>query len=96
MLTLRILTGWNSDSLGTYWRTWNKPVSNYFRRHVFSPLMGRGYSFHVAACVVFTASAILHELAVGVPTHNIIGESRPSWLLPSLSFDWRVELRRKS
>lgn len=38
--------------------------------------MGRGYSFHVAACVVFTASAILHELAVGVPTHNIIGESR--------------------
>lgn len=64
---------WNSDSLGTYWRTWNKPVSNYFRRHVFSPLMGRGWSYNFAAIVVFTISALLHELAVGVPTHNIIG-----------------------
>ncbi|KAJ4416433.1 hypothetical protein N0V82_006776 [Gnomoniopsis sp. IMI 355080] len=64
---------WNSDSLGTYWRTWNKPVSNYFRRHVFSPLMGRGWRFNSAAAVVFTVSAVLHELAVGIPTHNVIG-----------------------
>lgn len=76
-LTGYVFTGWNSDSLGTYWRTWNKPVSNYFRRHVFSPLMGRGFSFHSSALVVFTASAILHELAVGIPTHNVIGESGP-------------------
>ncbi|CAN8097416.1 unnamed protein product [Discula destructiva] len=64
---------WNSDSLGEYWRMWNKPVSTYFRRHVFSPLMGRGWKFKSAAAVVFTVSAILHELAVGVPTHNVIG-----------------------
>lgn len=72
------LTGWNSDSLGTYWRTWNKPVSNYFRRHVFSPLMGRGYSYTTSAIVVFTVSAILHELAVGIPTHNMIGKQTPT------------------
>ena len=65
--------GWNSDSLGTYWRTWNKPVSSYFRRHVFQPLMGRGFSYNFSAIVVFTISAFLHELAVGIPTHKIIG-----------------------
>lgn len=53
---------------------WNKPVSSYFRRHVFSPLMGRGWKFNRAAAVVFTVSALLHELAVGIPTHNVIGE----------------------
>lgn len=66
--------GWNSDSLGTYWRTWNKPVSSYFRRHVFQPLMGRGWSYNFSAVVVFTISAFLHELAVGIPTHRIIGQ----------------------
>lgn len=49
-------------------------MSSYFRRHVFSPLMGRGYSYNLAAFVVFTISALLHELAVGIPTHNIIGK----------------------
>lgn len=66
--------GWNSDSFGTYWRTWNKPVSSYFRRHVFQPLMGRGWSYDFSAVVVFTISAFLHELAVGIPTHRIIGQ----------------------
>lgn len=79
-----VWTGWNSDSLGTYWRTWNKPVSNYFRRHVFTPLMGRGYSYNTSAVTVFTISAILHELAVGIPTHNIIGEHPPPWTTESL------------
>ncbi|PSR94231.1 MBOAT, membrane-bound O-acyltransferase family-domain-containing protein [Coniella lustricola] len=84
---------WNSDSLGTYWRTWNKPVSNYFRRHVFSPLMGRGYSFHFAASVVFSLSALLHELAVGIPTHNVIGVAFIGMLiqLPLIGFTKRFE-----
>lgn len=49
-------------------------MSNYFKRHVFSPLMGRGWKFNQAAFVVFLLSAFLHELAVGVPTHMLIGE----------------------
>ena len=64
---------WNSESLGVYWRTWNKPVYNFFRRHVYSPLLGRGWSPKAASLMVFVISALLHELAVGIPTHNIIG-----------------------
>jgi diacylglycerol O-acyltransferase-1 len=64
---------WNSPSVGTYWRTWNKPVYLFMKRHIFSPLVDRGWSPFSASVVVFTLSAILHELLVGVPTHNIIG-----------------------
>ncbi|KAK3692792.1 MBOAT, membrane-bound O-acyltransferase family-domain-containing protein [Podospora appendiculata] len=64
---------WNSESLGRYWRTWNKPVYQYFKRHVYSPMRSRGWSHRIASLAVFTGSAVLHELLVGVPTHNLIG-----------------------
>ncbi|EAQ89124.1 hypothetical protein CHGG_05743 [Chaetomium globosum CBS 148.51] len=64
---------WNSESLGAYWRTWNKPVYQFFRRHVYSPMRSRGWSHLSASLAVFLLSAVLHELLVGVPTHNIIG-----------------------
>lgn len=58
-----------------YWRTWNKPVYQFFRRHVYSPLRSRGWSHKAASFTVFFASAVLHEILVGVPTHNIIGKA---------------------
>jgi len=64
---------WNSSSVGTYWKTWNKPVYHFMRRHVYAPLIARGWSAPQASMMVFTFSAVLHELLVGVPTHNIIG-----------------------
>ncbi|TVY17309.1 Diacylglycerol O-acyltransferase 1C [Lachnellula arida] len=64
---------WNSPSVGVYWRTWNKPVYQYMKRHVFSPLIGRGWRTGHASIAVFVFSGVLHELLVGVPTHNIIG-----------------------
>ncbi|ELQ44977.1 diacylglycerol O-acyltransferase 1 [Pyricularia oryzae Y34] len=64
---------WNSESLGVYWRTWNKPVYQYFKRHVYSPMLGRGWAPRTASASVFLISAVLHEILVGVPTHNIIG-----------------------
>lgn len=64
---------WNSESLGAYWRTWNRPVYTYFKRHVYMPLIGRGWSPSAASLCVFFVSAVLHEVLVGVPTHNIIG-----------------------
>ncbi|MCJ1354462.1 MAG: hypothetical protein MMC33_004451 [Icmadophila ericetorum] len=64
---------WNSPSVGTYWRTWNKPVNHFMRRHIYSPLIGRGWSTFSASVIVFVFSGILHELLVGIPTHNLIG-----------------------
>ncbi|EKD21238.1 uncharacterized protein L3040_000720 [Drepanopeziza brunnea f. sp. 'multigermtubi'] len=64
---------WNSPSVGVYWRTWNKPVYQFMKRHVFSPLIGRGWTTGSASFAVFLFSAVLHELLVGIPTHNIIG-----------------------
>ncbi|KAH8805579.1 hypothetical protein F5884DRAFT_736747 [Xylogone sp. PMI_703] len=63
---------WNSPSVGTYWRTWNKPVYQFMKRHVYSPLLGRGWHPGAASIAVFFFSGVLHELLVGVPTHNII------------------------
>jgi diacylglycerol O-acyltransferase-1 len=65
---------WNSWSLGMYWRSWNKPVYLFMKRHIFSPLVGRGWSPFAASIMVFLFSAILHELLVGIPTHNLIGK----------------------
>lgn len=65
---------WNSPSVGMYWSSWNKPVYHFMKRHIYSPLVGRGWSPFSASVVVFTFSGILHELLVGIPTHNIIGE----------------------
>ena len=64
---------WNSPSVGGYWRTWNKPVYSFMKRHVYAPLVGRGWSPNAASAWVFVFSGLLHELLVGVPTHNILG-----------------------
>lgn len=64
---------WNSPSVGAYWRTWNKPVYNFMRRHIYSPLAGRGWSHVAASTMVFVFSGVLHEALVGIPTHNILG-----------------------
>ena len=66
---------WNSPSAGTYWRQWNKPVYHFMRRHIYSPLIGRGWSAYTASVMVFVFSGILHELLVGIPTHNILGKN---------------------
>jgi diacylglycerol O-acyltransferase 1 len=69
---------WNVSSVRTYWTTWNKPVYSFMKRHIYAPLVGRGVSPQVAQIIVFLFSGVLHELLVGVPTHNIIGEVRPT------------------
>lgn len=64
---------WNVSSLRQYWTLWNKPVFQFMKRHIYSPMVGRGVPPIIAQITVFTFSGILHELLVGVPTHNIIG-----------------------
>lgn len=67
---------WNSQSMASFWRLWNRPVYLFMRRHVHSPLVGRGWPTWASSLVVFTISAVLHEVLVGLPTHNIIGEQK--------------------
>lgn len=65
---------WNSTSIRVYWTSWNKPVYHFMKRHIYAPMVGRGVPPVLAQIIVFVFSGILHELLVGVPTHNILGE----------------------
>ena len=76
---------WNSPSVGVYWRSWNKPVYNFMKRHIFLPLIARGWNPQVAAIMVFVFSGILHEALVGIPTHNILGKVLIELAPPNLS-----------
>lgn len=69
---------WNSDSVRRYWSSWNRPVNQFMLRHVYMPLVARGCPVGLAQFLVFFFSATLHELLVGVPTHNIIGINSPA------------------
>ncbi|KAL8893331.1 MAG: hypothetical protein Q9192_005371 [Flavoplaca navasiana] len=63
---------WNSPSVGNYWRTWNKPVYHFMRRHIYSPLVGRGFSSGFASTMVFVFSVTddLSDGAVGEDKGN--------------------------
>jgi len=73
---------WNAPSLRLYWTLWNKPVYQFMRRHVHAPLVGRGVPPKISQVLVFVFSGFLHELLVGVPTHNILGKSTTTTFIP--------------
>jgi len=64
---------WNSSDLRSYWTSWNKPVTHFMKRHIYAPMVGRGVPPVAAQIITFLFSGLLHELLVGVPTHNILG-----------------------
>jgi diacylglycerol O-acyltransferase-1 len=64
---------WNSSNLRSYWTSWNKPVTHFMKRHIYTPMVGRGVPPTVAQVITFLFSGVLHELLIGVPTHNILG-----------------------
>ncbi|KAF2101125.1 diacylglycerol acyltransferase DGAT2 [Rhizodiscina lignyota] len=63
---------WNAPSIRKYWTSWNRPVMVFMRRHIYAPLVGRGWPPALAQVTVFVFSGLLHELLVGIPTHNVI------------------------
>ncbi|KAF9112236.1 hypothetical protein BGX27_003745 [Mortierella sp. AM989] len=67
------LAWWNAGSVEMYWRLWNKPIYMFFKRHVYLPLVISGTSPLVASFIIFTLSAIMHEIVVGFPTHLVYG-----------------------
>jgi diacylglycerol O-acyltransferase-1 len=74
---------WNVSSVRIYWTSWNKPVYHFMKRHIYAPLIGRGVPPKIAQAVVFVFSGLLHELLVGVPTHNLL--CKPLSRLPFIS-----------
>ncbi|KAK5135532.1 hypothetical protein LTR08_005167 [Meristemomyces frigidus] len=64
---------WNCCDLRSYWTSWNKPVTHFMKRHIYAPMVGRGVPPPLAQLITFIFSGLLHELLVGVPTHNILG-----------------------
>jgi diacylglycerol O-acyltransferase-1 len=75
------LDWWNAGSVGSYWRLWNKPVNNYFVRHLYIPMLKLGWRQNQSSVMVFFVSAVLHEVLVGIPTHNVIGFAFLSMIL---------------
>ncbi|KAG0219181.1 hypothetical protein BGX33_004245 [Mortierella sp. NVP41] len=67
------LAWWNAGSVGRYWALWNRPVYIFFKRHIYLPMVTAGASPLLASFVIFTFSAIMHELLIGLPTHLIYG-----------------------
>lgn len=72
---------WNAESVGAYWKLWNKPVNNYFVRHLYIPLLKLGWPQFASSTMVFVVSAVLHEVLVGIPTHNVIGAAFLSMII---------------
>lgn len=66
---------WNAGNLAEYWRKWNYPIHNWLVRHVYFPLIRRGFSESLSRLLTFTVSAIFHEyIIIGVfRTVNMIG-----------------------
>lgn len=58
---------WNCKNLMQYWQLWNLPVHYWFIRHVYNPLLKKGFSKQVANLTVFLISAVAHEYLVSVP-----------------------------
>jgi diacylglycerol O-acyltransferase-1 len=60
------------SNISEYWRLWNSPVYSFAKRHIYLPLLIT-HKCHpsIALFAVFFVSAALHELIVGIPTHNL-------------------------
>ncbi|XP_077982831.1 diacylglycerol O-acyltransferase 1-like [Glandiceps talaboti] len=58
---------WNSESIGSFWQNWNIPVHKWANRHVYKPMLTKGYSRLQGQIAVFLISAFFHEFLVSVP-----------------------------
>ena len=65
---------WNARDISEYWRLWNNPVYSWGKRHIYLALnINYKTSRLVSILVVFTISALLHEVLIGIPTHCLNG-----------------------
>jgi diacylglycerol O-acyltransferase-1 len=65
---------WNASTIGEYWRLWNLPVYQWFKRHIYlQVIIKHRKPAWVAGVLAFFISAIGHEILVGIPTHSFEG-----------------------
>ncbi|CAD5110875.1 DgyrCDS240 [Dimorphilus gyrociliatus] len=58
---------WNAEDVSSFWQNWNIPVHKWALRHLYKPMLSKGYSKMSAGVFVFLASAFFHEYLVSVP-----------------------------
>lgn len=58
---------WNATNIDVFWRSWNMPIHRWAVRHLYMPLIERGYGKSVSSVSVFFLSAFFHEYLVSVP-----------------------------
>ncbi|KAL3117116.1 hypothetical protein niasHT_007519 [Heterodera trifolii] len=58
---------WNSESVSTFWKTWNIPVHRWAIRHMYKPFVRNGFGRWPASLAVFATSAFFHEYLVSIP-----------------------------
>ncbi|EFX90273.1 hypothetical protein DAPPUDRAFT_300124 [Daphnia pulex] len=58
---------WNATNIDVFWRSWNMPIHRWAVRHLYMPLIERGYGKTVGSVSVFLLSAFFHEYLVSVP-----------------------------
>jgi diacylglycerol O-acyltransferase-1 len=58
---------WNSSSVTYFWSNWNIPVHKWCLRHLYIPMLTRGFTKFQASFIVFCVSAFFHEYLVSVP-----------------------------
>ena len=62
---------WNSRGFGQFWANWNFPVHKWIKRHIYYPLLIKGYSKNFAIFIVFLFSGVAHEYIYSLPLRII-------------------------
>ncbi|OUC39471.1 MBOAT family protein [Trichinella nativa] len=60
---------WNAETSQYFWKSWNIPVHRWCLRHLYIPLLSRGYSKSFSNLLVFIVSAFFHEYLISIPMH---------------------------
>ena len=58
---------WNSPRIRTFWSRWNRLVHKWCQRHIYYPLLRKGYSKIIGLTAVFLFSSIMHEYLLSIP-----------------------------
>ncbi|XP_025959818.2 diacylglycerol O-acyltransferase 1-like [Dromaius novaehollandiae] len=61
------LDWWNADSVLQFWSRWNIPAHRWLDRHVYKPILHRGYDKWLARLAVFLLSACFFEYVIAIP-----------------------------